>query len=131
MKWAAFLRFLSWLLVVVITCANTINQRLEDGHLVLNSQDFYDTMKNKCGEIEGVDVEEVLRRSRDLVFLDGDVEVRNFYGWVFPNRSPDKQKGKVEVSEYPLRYANEGRPKIDLDGFMLHQLLTEIGRAHV
>jgi len=64
-------------------------------------------------------------KSRDLVYLDGDVEVRNYYGWVFPRHSPKTPKGTVEVSAYPLRYANEGRPKIDLDGSALHQLLTD------
>ena len=59
------------------------------------------------------------------MYLDGDVEVRNYYGWMFPRHPPNAPKGTVEVSAYPLRYTNEGRPKIDLDGFALHQLLTD------
>lgn len=60
---ALYLWFLSWLLVVLVTCANTINRRLEDGHLVLSSQDFYDTMKNKQTDIQAV-------RLLNLLWLD-------------------------------------------------------------
>ena len=116
--------------VLTLTAASGgFNRQQEERHLVINSQQFHDAMKNKYASSRfslfckiGYSF-----RSRTLVYLDSDVELRNYYGWVFPSNPQERlplPESMIEVSAYPMRYSEEDRPKIDLDGRSLHQMLS-------
>lgn len=58
----------------------------------------------------------------EWVFLNQSVEIRNYYGWTF-NTQRQRPTGSISLEAYPYRVSNE-RPKVDLDGYFLNDLLT-------
>ncbi|GMH44611.1 hypothetical protein BSKO_12563 [Bryopsis sp. KO-2023] len=71
----------------------------------------------------------LIRRSVDIVYLETDMEIRNYYGWVLPNSNEEiiELGDSLEISADPKRnIEKEGRPILDLDGTPIERMISGI-----
>lgn len=111
-----------WWLVLVLLFSQSCCQKKEPKKrggkervmLVDDPQTFYNVIKN---------------RSADVVHLESDMGIRNYYGWVLPNSNEEiiELGDSLEISADPKRNTKKkGRPILDLDGTPIERMISGI-----